>query len=222
MRRTALARLVFALSAFAGIGVWVACGGSDDQDVTSPDAGIDSARPVEEEDAYTPPRDSGPNDSGPTQPQDPYADSGAPIVIYPDGGEFADAGIECFEGGEIEVEPNNNKPTATEFPDGVVESKFVRRVLCGAIKGGDAGFDAGEADWLKFQLSDASTGFYVKYHGKLKVNVETDGRAPVDITVPDASLGVHKFGQTYYVEVRSADGTSQPWQIIVFENRPAP
>jgi hypothetical protein len=216
MRKTVLARLVFALTAFCGVGVWVACGGSDNQDVTNTDAGFDSAKTVEE-DAYTPPKDSGPKDAAPEAA--PPRDPGKPIIIYPDGGD--DAGIACFEGGGVEDEPNNNKLTANGFPSGVVEAKVIRRVLCGIIKGGDGGVDAGEADWLKFQLHDASTGFYIEYYGDLKVNVETDGQAPVDITAPDASLGPHRLGQPYYVEVRSKDGTTQMWKIVVYEDRPA-
>lgn len=218
MRKTILARLVFAVSAVCGIGVWVACGGSDDQDVVNRDAGFDSSR-AEERDADQTPRDSGPVDSGPVD-SGPTYDPGEEVTIYPDGGD--DAGIPCFAGGEIEVEPNDDKDDANEFDAGVREnSQRIRRILCGAAMVTDGGADGGESDWLKFELSDASTGFYIQYFGDLRVNVETDGQAPVDITQRDASLGPHRVGQPYFVEVKSASGRTEKWKIVVYESRPA-
>lgn len=214
MRKTVLARLVFALSAVGGIGAWVACGGSDNQDVTQSDAGRDTGGPPEEEEPIVQPE---PEDSG-VDATPTGRDAGAPTILYPDGGDFAEAGIECFSGGVLEIEPNDTRATATEFPVGVDEGKVLRRVLCGYIKGSDGGFDAGESDWLKFQISDASTGFYIEYHGNLKVSVETDGQAPVDITNPDASL-IRRYGQPYLVDVRSASGETRQWKIVVYEER---
>lgn len=209
MRKSLVARLVFGLTTVAAVGVWVACGGSDAQDVVAGDAGGDaSSKDGSTEDAYTPPKDSGAKDSS-ADTGTKERDAGTPIVIYPDGGPFAEAGIPCYEGGELEQEPNDIKALANPL----------RPIRCGVIEVGDAGAinDGGESDWLTFELSDASTGFWLQYEGNVKVFVETDGQAPMEAT-PDAAMIVRK-DQSYYAQVRSADGKTQKWKVILFEDK---
>jgi len=127
--------------------------------------------------------------------------------LYPDGGP--EGGIACFEGGELEEEPNDTPETAN----------VLRPTRCGIVEVPDAGelADGGESDWLTFELSDASSRFFVYYEGNVRVFVETDGQAPVDITLNDAGDLSFVKGQPYFVEVRSKDGQSQPWKVRLFE-----
>lgn len=202
MRKILGARLIFSLTAIAAIGVWAACGGSDPQDVVQTDAGSDAGG---DKDTSPPDNDSGGNkdtgapDTGP--PQKEY-DAGPPIVL--DGGDF-EGGIPCVVGGELELEPNDDKLTANDL----------KPTRCGVVLVSDGGVDGGESDWLTFQLGDASTNFYVQYAGNVKVLVETDGQAPVDITT-GGKLNFAK-GQPYHVQVRSADGKTQTWRVTLFQ-----
>jgi len=202
--------LAFGVTLFSAIGVWVACGGSDPQDVTAPDAGNgDTSRPSEPEDSGdNEPFDSGgPKDAAPEAR--PERDSGTPLVLFPDGGPFAEAGIQCYVGGQLEEEPNNTQATANTLAP----------IRCGFVEVPDGGQADAEADWMTFNVSDAATGFFVKYEGNVKVFVETDGMAPVDITQPGASIKVFSKTQPYFVQVQSGNGQSQLWRVILFEDK---
>ncbi len=192
--------MFFTMSAVAAAGVWAACGGSDGQDVVQTDAGSDTGGN----------QDSGSNetDSGGSQDSGPK-DSGADVKIY-DAGEpnvldsgDVDGGIPCVVGGELEEEPNDTVQLANEL----------NRTRCGVIK---VMLDAGEKDYLTFELGDASTDFYLQYAGNVKVIVETDGSAPVDITQGSPVLPFRK-GQPYSVEVTSKDNKEQVWRVTLFE-----
>lgn len=200
MRKAHIARMFFTMSAVAAAGVWAACGGSDGQDVVQTDAGSDTGGN----------QDSGSNetDSGGSQDSGPK-DSGADVKIY-DAGEpnvldsgDVDGGIPCVVGGELEEEPNDTVQLANEL----------NRTRCGVIK---VMLDAGEKDYLTFELGDASTDFYLQYAGNVKVIVETDGSAPVDITQGSPVLPFRK-GQPYSVEVTSKDNKEQVWRVTLFE-----
>ncbi len=202
MRKGHIARLLFTMSAVAAAGVWAACGGSDGQDVVQTDAGSDTGGGD---------RDSGgdQNDSGDHADSGPK-DSGADVEIYDagepnvlDGGDV-EGGIPCVVGGELEEEPNDTALLANEL----------RPTRCGVIKI-DA-LDAGEKDYLTFTLGDASTNFFLQYAGNVKVMVETDGSAPVDITQGSPKLDFRK-GQPYFVEVTSKDNKQQVWRVTLFE-----
>lgn len=207
------ARLLLTLTSIAGLGVWAACGGDDDVSTAAEDAGIDTSVI----DTYVPPL----TDTGTvtTPPSGPDHDGGTPNVL--DGGPAFDGGIPCYEGGELEVEPNDTLDTASGFPEGAITGGVLKRILCGAaynptyIDGGP--IDAGDNDYLSFQLGDASTSFYVGYEGNVDVTVETDGEAPVDITAPNAKIDTFSKGQPYYVRVRSREGHTQKWKILVFQ-----
>jgi len=208
MRKIRGARIVFGMTTLAALGVWAACGGSDDQGAqigAGSDAGdastVDSstamdATPDTNQDTGTTPADAG-----------KLYDAGEPNVI--DGGAEFEGGIPCVVGGEAEVEPNDDRATANEL----------RPTRCGAVLVTDGGLDGGESDFLTFTLADASTSFFVQYAGQVHVNVETDGQAPVDVTAPDASL-VLRHHQPYFVEVRSATGKSQVWRVTLFQSPP--
>lgn len=199
MRKAYIARWIFTMSAIAAAGVWVACGGSDGQDVVQMDAGTDTGeggdRDSGQVDSGTP--DSGPEDSGADVK---IYDAGKPILL--DGG--IEGGIPCVEGGELEDEPNDEKQLANEL----------KPTLCGVIKAHAP--DAGESDFLTFTLGDASTSFFLQYAGNVKVTVETDGSVPVDITQGSPTLDFKK-GQPYFVEVTSKDNKQQVWRVTVFE-----
>lgn len=201
MRKIFGARFVFCMTAVAAVGVWAACGGSDSQPALDTDAGnFDAARPDTSVAV-----DSAPPDTGiTTQEAGPAYDAGAPNLI--DGGAEFEGGIPCVVGGDPEVEPNDDRSTANDL----------HPTRCGAVLVTDGGLDGGESDFLSFTLGDASTNFFLQYAGQVKVKVETDGQAPVDITAPDASL-ILKKGQPYFVEVRSATGKSQVWRVTLFQ-----
>jgi hypothetical protein len=210
MRKALVARLFFATTILSAAGVWIACGGSDSQDVTTtPDAGKDTGAPDKDtgpvDDDSGGPEDSGPKDTGADVK---VYDAGPPI--YLDGGDI-DGGVLCVVGGELEQEDNNTAATANPINYGAVPGKASR---CGVIKI-DAQ-DAGESDFLKFELADAATKFYLQYAGDVHVIVETDGSAPVDITQDSSELAFRK-GQPYLVEVKSKDGKQQVWRVTLFQ-----
>jgi hypothetical protein len=207
MRKALVNRLAFGLTVFSAIGLWMACGGSDPQDVVSADAGEDSRnnRPdVPEEEPF----DAGPpKDAARDVITIPARDAGKPIIIFPDGGPYAEAGIACYEGGELELEPNEDKATANPL----------RPIRCGVVEIPDGGAADADVEWLTFNVRDASTGFFLQYEGNVKVFVETDGMAPVDITLADASIPVFTKDQPYFVQVQTNSGKTQFWKIILFE-----
>jgi hypothetical protein len=203
--------LVFPLTVVSALAVWAACGDDDSDNPGGVDAGTDTGAPKDSgnnDPEETEAKDSGPKDTGAPDTGKPPFDAGEPSTIFPDGGEFAEAGIPCVVDGQLEEEPN----------DTALLANSLARVRCGyAAVPGDAGVDAGENDWLTFTI-DPDGGvenFNVNYEGNVKVYVETDGQAPVDITAPGASLGDIRKGQPYYVQVRSANGQSQVWKIIL-------
>jgi hypothetical protein len=208
MRKALVARFILTMTAVSAAGIWIACGGSDSH-VTPNDAGKDSGGGGDK-DSGSGEIDSGPKDSGPKDSGGggPVYDAGEPNVL-----DAGDGGIACVVGGELEEEPNDTELTANmiNFPDAAMP---VHGTRCGIVRV-DA-LDAGENDFLKFQLADASTRFYVQYAGNVHVVVETDGSAPIDVTEPDASVAFKK-GQPYYVQVTSKDGKQQVWRVSVFQ-----
>jgi hypothetical protein len=210
MRRPFYARLLFPLVGLLAIGVWVACGESGPADIPGPDGGADTGD-TNDTDTGTP---FSPPDSGGT----PVPDTGAPETsgpapfdagpyIFLDAGPDFDGGIQCFEGGEVEEEPNDDKDHAN----------VLRPIRCGQITVPPSGGpDGGESDWLTFQVQDASTGFRLYYEGQVHVFVETDGMAPTDISLPDQHLDFIKDAP-YYVQIRSNDGGTQFWRLVLRE-----
>lgn len=206
MRKILGARLALGLTTLAAIGVWAACGGSDNQDVLIGDAGGDTST-IDSSPGVDAAMDANKDTGTTTQEAGPVYDAGVPNII--DGGAEFEGGIPCVVGGDPEVEPNDDRSTANEL----------KPTRCGAVLVSDGGLDGGESDFLTFTLGDASTSFFLQYAGQVHVNVETDGSAPVDITAPDASLTLKKH-QPYFVEVRSATGKSQVWRVTLFQSPP--
>jgi hypothetical protein len=203
MRKLLHVRLLFAMTALGALGVWVACGGSDPQDVDAKDAGRDTA-PIEPEDTGPIERpDSGPLDAGRDSGRLPFDAGGIELV---DGGTLYEGGIECFRGGSVEIEPNDDKANANP----------VQLPRCGALFP-----DGGEIDWLSFRIDDASTGgFELYYEGlNLKVEVDIDGSVTdiSDPARPDPVLPLVR-NAPYYVRITSRDGGSEFWRFIMREN----
>ena len=201
MRKFFGPRLLLCATGIAAVGVWVACGGSDSQDVQAVDAGRDVV--VLDTSAAL---DTGilPDTSvAPVPEAGPIYDAGAPNVL--EGGPGFEGGIPCVVGGLVEEEPNDDPSMANPLTP----------TRCGAVLVEDGGLDGGENDYLTFTLGDASTSFFLQYSGQVKVNVEVDGSAPVDITAPDASLKLVK-DQPYFVQVRSATGKTEVWRVTLF------
>jgi hypothetical protein len=198
MKMLVRARLFFPLTIAAALGIWVACGGSDAQDVTIGDAGgrVDTGAQVIVP-PPPPPEDAATGDSG----RRPFPDAGQPTTL--DGGDAG--GIPCYEGGELELEPNNTKELAN----------VLRRIRCGATRG-ESGPGSADPDVMTFTLVDGSApNFDLDFQGEVKIVVETDGSAPVDISQPGASLGATKFNQPYYATITSRDGKLQKWVLIL-------
>lgn len=207
MRKLLHARLLFAMTTLGALGVWVACGGSDPQDVDAKDAGRDSA-PSEPEDTGPPdPPDTGRSDSGQDAGRRPFDAGGTELV---DGGPLYEGGIECFRGGAVEIEPNDDKLTANP----------VQTPRCGATFP-----DGGESDYLTFSITDASTGgFELYYEGlNLKVTVDLDGGV-TDISDPANPTPIIPFARNtpYYVHITSRDGGREAWRFIMRENDGGP
>jgi hypothetical protein len=103
------------------------------------------------------------------------------------------------------VEPNDDRLTANDL-------QYAR---CGRITVPPGSIvDGGESDWLTFEVTDASTGFRVYYEGQVHVIVETDGMAPKDISIPGQTIDFYR-NQPYYIELRSLDGGTQIWRVLV-------
>lgn len=200
MRKVPVVRLIFTLTAVAAVGVWAACGGSESQDVIAHDAGSDTGRveePKEEEEPDDDERvDRDPEDAAADAP---VYDAGEPDLR--DGGDI-EGGIPCVVGGELEEEPNDDRATAN----------VLNPTRCGVVRVVN---DAGESDFLTFELSDASTSYYLQYAGNVHVFLETDGSAPADIS-QGGSIPLRR-GQPYYVEVKSKDGKQQVWRVSLFQ-----
>jgi hypothetical protein len=205
MRTLLRARFIFPFTIAAALGVWVACGGSDAQDVTNADAGgrVDSGGPV----IVTPPPPP-PEDAAVDSGTRPFPDAGRLVIL--DGGDV-DGGIPCFEGGELEVEPNNTN----------VLANTLSRIRCGVTKGA-GGTGSADPDVMTFTIRDASANFDLDYQqrdGTIRVVVETDGAAPVDISEPGASLGKVRYDQPYYATITSKDSKQVKWVLVLTEHK---
>ncbi len=203
MAKVLRARVLFPLTLVSALGVWVACGGSDAQDVVRPqDSGTAPVRdsaPVAPDPEPEPIRDAAPDVV--------VRDAGRPIIL--DGGAEFEGGIPCYEGGELELEPNDLPATANRLAP----------IRCGAVIMPDgADPDAGDTDTMTFTIGDASTGFFLSYEGQVRILVDTDGQAPVDITLPNQNLPLVR-NQPYYARIRSKDGKTQLWKLVLFENK---
>ena len=110
MRNSTRLRFLFAFASTAALAAgFLACSGSDEQDVITPDAGKDTG-PRPEASA---PVDSGvvvPKEAGPDAEAGPQYDAG-PSTVLEAGAEY-EGGIACVVGGRIEEEINDTPDAA--------------------------------------------------------------------------------------------------------------
>jgi hypothetical protein len=198
--------LLLGLATAVGVGVVVACGGSDPQDVIVEDSG---APETSTKDTNTTPEDTGSKEDtgGPKDATPDKISYDAGQVVQLDGGDSGS--IPCFDPGELEEEPN----------DPVGLANVLRPTRCGIVlTTGLTGQpeDGGESDFLKFNLTDASTGFYLQFTGKIKMIVRVKGQSYTVSETESPVLPFHK-NEPYTIEVRSADGNQQKWTVTRFE-----
>ncbi len=198
--------LMLALAGSLGIGVFIACGGSDPQDVIAEDAGSEASlvdtnpQPID-----TGVQDTGPKDTGADTNQIIVYDSGTPTQL--DGG---DAGtIPCFDPGELEVESNDTANLANTL----------RPTVCGIISAiADAGGpDGGESDFLKFMLTDASTGYYLQFTGDVSMTIRVKNETYVVEPGKKGPVLPQYKGEIYTVEVRRYTNGEPKWSVTLFE-----
>jgi hypothetical protein len=225
MRKKMVARVLMATGGATLLVMgFIACSGSDGQDLVQGfDSGPDTSLPD------TSVADTGPKDTGADVAKEsgPIYDAG-PVVTL-DGGDLYEGGVPCVLGGELEEEPNDDTANANTLnpnpllPEaGKAQSRSTR---CGVMflvgaDGGDAGNDSGlvpELEYLTFQLQSTTKSFFVQYGGNVVLKVEVEGHPPVTIPSPDASIPFVK-NKPYYIQVKSADGKSQKWRVTLFED----
>jgi hypothetical protein len=200
--------LMFGFATALGVGGFVACGGSDPQDVIVEDSGAPETGGFDTK----PPEDTGSKEDtgGPKDAAPDKISYDAGTVVQLDGGDAGN--IPCFDPGELEEEPNQPESLAN----------VLRPTRCGIIVSPnvpDAAADAAssaESDFLKFNLSDASTGFYLQFTGKIKMVVRVKGQSYTVSETESPVLPFHK-NELYTVEVLSADGKEQKWTVTRFE-----
>lgn len=218
--------------------VFIACGGSDDQDVTAPpDSGTgDTNRP----DTNTAKPDTGVPDTGPPKeagPDGPVYNPGDATVL--EAGPEYDGSINCVAGGQIEVEDNGDPSSANDlrlaadaacygFVNGVSQGNGCSR--CGVIfdDDPDAGADAGdgglggtELEHVSFTLHPETTNFFLQYGGDVKLTVTVEGSAQEYVIangLPAPTLP-YVAGKVYTVRVTSTTGKLTPWRVTLYENK---
>jgi hypothetical protein len=157
-------------------------------------------------------------------------DTGIPNVL--DAGGAYEGGVPCVVGGLLETEPANDTPEGADTLNAQYPTRCgatVRVAAADADAGdaepGDAGAGDGGAiadvDYLKFQLEDASTSFFLYFEGsvKLTVTVEVDGGTQTVVMTPTSSPPVPFVkDKTYVVKVESLDGSAQDWRVTLFQS----
>lgn len=216
MRKTFGTRVFLAAGGSALLAAgFVACGGSDPQDVTAAPDAAEASIPDATLDTN---KDTGPPDA--SIDRGPIYDAGPPIVL--DGGDLYEGGVPCVLGGLLEEEPNDDEATANLLSPTRCGVIFVNPDRSDAGDAGDAGdaADGGlaENDYVKFQLKTATQSFFLQFAGNVKMDVMVDGSAPVTISSTQSPAVPFVRGQPYSVRVYSADGKRQVWRVTLFEN----
>lgn len=221
MRVSLRAWLGMTLAVSTGVGLLVACSGSDDTPVTptadaAPEATVDTGV----QDTSRP--DTGPADAA--RDTGPQYDAGPPITL--------DSGIPCVQGGIEEMEPNDDKNSANAFDNNADAGPSAS--VCGvvsegatAVDGGDAGDDGGDAggvvgstsDFLTFQLQATTRSFYLQFSGDITMTVEVEGNAPVVISPTSSPALPFVKDKPYYIEVKSRTGRETNWRVSLFETK---
>lgn len=210
-------RIVVGLGLIASLtGAFLACGGSDDKDVTVPpeDAGTDSSLPD-----TGPPVDSSPPDTGKPD-TGPQYDAGPTVVI--DGGDLYEGGIPCVAGGLAEEEINDEPDAANPLDPADAACPAPGCSRCGIIftSDPDAGGDGGaELEYVSFDVHPTAKSFFLQYGGDVTLTVRVGAQGPYIINKSSTPTLPFVRNQTYYVEVKSNTGKATPWRVTLFENQ---
>ncbi len=198
--------------------VFIACSGSDDQDVISQDAGQDTSPPdtsvPDTAAADTGPKDSGVKDTG------PQYDAGPPTVL--DGGDLYEGGIPCVLGGVAEEELNDEPDAANPIDPDDAGCTAPGCSRCGIIfqNDPDAAADAGtELEYVSFSLHSWAKSFYLQYAGDITMTVNVDTQGPFVINASSSPVLPFVRDKTYYVQVKSNTGKRTPWRVTLFETQ---
>lgn len=210
-------RIFSALAATASLtAAFIACSGSDDQDVISQDAGADTSVA----DTYVPdsaPVDSGPKDSGPKD-SGPQYDAGPPTVL--DGGDLYEGGIPCVAGGLAEEEINDEPDAANPLDPADASCVSPGCTRCGIIfqSDPDAGGDGGaEVEYVSFDIHSSAKSFFLQFAGDITMTVTVGNQGPFVINQSSSPTLPFVRDETYFVKVSSNSGKRTPWRVTLFE-----
>jgi hypothetical protein len=236
MRNSTRLRFFLAAASLSTLtALFIACGGSDEQDVTAPpDSGVDTNRP----DTSNTTPDTGPADTGPK-------DAASDVRVYNPGdaavleaGPEYDGSIACVAGGQIEQEVNDNPDAANELrttPDaGCLGFTGPNQTgpgcsRCGVIFDNDldAGKDAGdgglggtELEYLSFVIQPGTKDFFIQFQGDVTLVVTVEGSATeYVITTAGGPALPYAAGKRYFIQVKSNSGAVTPWRVTLYENQ---
>jgi len=218
MRHATGHRIFFALAVGASLTAgFVACSGSDDQDVIAADSGTDASLPdTAAPDNFVPDTgtDTGPKDSG------PQFDAGPPVTL--DGGDLYEGGVPCVAGGLIEEEPNDEPDAANPLDPADAACVAPGCSRCGIIftSDPDAGGDGGaEVEYVSFDLHPTAKSFYIQFGGDVTLTVTVGAQGPFVINKTSSPALPFVKDATYYVKVTSNTGKRMPWRVTVFETQ---
>lgn len=211
-------RLVVASVGIASVtAAFLACSGSDDQDVVVPPPDASTNIPeTSTQDTSVPdtgPPDTGPKDSG------PQYDAGPSTIL--DGGDLYEGGVPCVAGGLVEEEPNDEPDAANPLDTADAACVAPGCSRCGIIftSDPDAGGDGGaEVEYVSFDLHPTAKSFYLQYGGDVTLSVTVGAQGPFVINKTSSPALPFQKGQTYYVQVTSNTGKKMPWRVTLFEN----
>lgn len=218
MRISTGLRIFTALAATASLMAgFLACSGSDSNDVSSQDAGQDVNVPDTSK-PDTGPFDSGVKDSG--ADTGPQYDAG-PVTVL-DGGDLYEGGIPCVMGGLAEEEINDFPDAANPLDPADAACTAPGCSRCGIIfqSDPDAGADGGtEVEYVSFDLHPSAKSFYLQFSGDITMSVTVDGQGPFVINQSSSPNVPFVRDKTYFVEVKSNTGNRTPWRVTLFETQ---
>lgn len=209
-------RIVFGVGATSLVAAFIACGGSDNQDVIVPpeDSGTADSSVADTAPPDTGTPDTGPKDSG------PQYDAGPAVVL--DGGDMYEGGVPCVAGGLVEEEINDEPDAANPVDPGESPCIAPGCSRCGIIftSDPDAGGDGGtELEYVSYTVHPSAKSFYVQYGGDVTLTVRVGAQGPYVINKTSSPTLPFVRDQTYYIEVKSNTGKNTPWRVTVFENQ---
>ena len=199
----------------SAVGAFIACGGSDNQDVIVPpeDAGTKDTSVPDNAVPDTGPPDTGPKDAG------PQYDAGPNVVL--DGGEEYEGGVPCVAGGLLEEEINDEPDAANPLDPADAACPAPGCSRCGVIfTNADGGTDGGaELEFVSFDMHPSAKSFFLQYGGDVTLTVRVGAMGPYVINKTSTPVLPFVRNQTYFVEVKSNTGKRTPWRVTLFENQ---